>query len=186
MLQYLLCQVRDGGLEGEGDVLSWVIKVGVRERLCIPGEVSPLHELGHAEVLLRRPFTVTLATELAGPTRSVALLLLLFHHVWRRERSASAWWHTGVGVSDASVLPTVYCAVHAAAAVQQVVSQTGSFRQAEEISQLTRGETCVFCCFSHINHSPRQALLGHLSLIYTLFNCTWDKVKENPQTLALN
>lgn len=52
-------------------------------------------------------------------------------------------------------MPTVYCAVHAAAAVQQVMSQTGSFRQTEEISKFARGETCVFGSFSHVNHGPR-------------------------------
>lgn len=71
----LLGCVRDGGLEGESDVVPRVIEVGVGEGVCVTGEMSPLHELGHAEMLLCRPLTVTLTTELAGPFGNQLLLL---------------------------------------------------------------------------------------------------------------
>ncbi|TNN75678.1 hypothetical protein EYF80_014041 [Liparis tanakae] len=38
------------------------------------GEMSPLHQLGHAEMLLRRPSAVTLTTELARPIRNLLLI----------------------------------------------------------------------------------------------------------------
>lgn len=55
----LLGCVGDGGLEGKGDAVSCAIEVGVREGVCFTREMSPLHELGHAEMLLCRPLTVT-------------------------------------------------------------------------------------------------------------------------------
>lgn len=69
--------VGDGGLEGEGDVVSCVIEVRVREGVCVTREVSPLHQLGHAEMLLLRPSAVTLTTELARP---IGILLLFLYN----------------------------------------------------------------------------------------------------------
>lgn len=71
----LLSCVRDGGLEGEGDMVSCVIKAEVWEGVCVTGEMSPLHQLGHAEMLLRRSPAVTLTTKLARPIRNLLVLL---------------------------------------------------------------------------------------------------------------
>lgn len=70
-----MSHVRDGGLEGEGDVVSCVIKVGVQEGVCVTREMSPLHQLGHAQMFLCCPPAVTLATKLARPIRNLLLLL---------------------------------------------------------------------------------------------------------------
>ena len=67
-------------------------------------------------------------------------------------------------------MPTVGRAVHAAAAVQQVVCQTECVCQAKQISQFTGGEAGVLCLFAQVHHCPREPLFGHLSLEYTLLN----------------
>lgn len=62
--------------------------------------------------------------------------------------------------------------IHAAAAVQQVVGQRGSVRQAEEVSQFIGGEAGVLRPFAQVDHSSRKSLFGHLSLENTLLDGT--------------
>ena len=69
--------VRDSRLEGEGDVVASLLQVGICEGVCGSREVSPLHQLRHAQMLLAHAPTVTLTTQLARPVSSRLLLLLL-------------------------------------------------------------------------------------------------------------
>lgn len=90
----------------------------------------------------------------------------------------SARQNSGIDVSGITSEDTLDGAVHAAAAVQQVMCYTGRVSQGEEISQFTGGEAGVLCSFAQVNHCPREPLLGHLSLEYTLLNSTYKKINK--------
>lgn len=104
----LLSCVRDGRLKGEGDVVSRVIKVRVWEGVCVTREMSPLHQLGHADMLLRRrclpPSVVTMTTELARPVWDLDLLLCNsweWGQEWVDELSKGKAWGRCTGIHTA-------------------------------------------------------------------------------------
>lgn len=92
---------------------------------------------------------------------------------------------SNIAVGACVYVPTLDGAVHAAAAVQQVVCQRGCVCQAEKISQLTGGEAGVICPFAQVNHRPRKPLFGHLSLENTLLDSACKEGTPRHKTVFL-
>lgn len=93
-------RVRDGGLEGEGDVVSCVVQVRIGKSVCVTRKMSPLHQLRHAEMFLSHSSTVARATELAGPVRNP---LLFFCWNFKKEEKwtvSVVYFNTGIFLSE--------------------------------------------------------------------------------------